>query len=204
MVKQIAFIFIIFNFPGLVFAESISMLKAGYFECDEQDILEIVDLDEPEFRTKIFSKIFQGICSSHKADHVIDEVAEKKSQKGRTYLSYRYKDMWGSVTEGTHYTLPDFITTLKDLVECRKGTYTLVIDNKHTKMAECTEGGIVDLRKEDEGWHRVTAGIFSIDRRFDDIKDNLVGNDIQRALTEGCKGVDYLNLKFMNVPNKGN
>jgi hypothetical protein len=161
----------------------------------EKDVIELADASRSGYvlRELIGQKISSGICTppypvNKKAGMVVKKLTPKKQVP---YYCFREEIEKGKFSEIESCVLERFITTFRNVVAQRTGSYTVKRQSGNFYRVECSEGGIVTLEQRGEEIYRI-SDTFQLTMAMPSTQAVYAGKDINRAIQDGCKGVDYL------------
>jgi hypothetical protein len=179
--------------------EPLYMLKFNWMKCsNEQDVIDLANvLYKTEWMKTVSAKIITGACTKPSMwIERVTSVTEKRTPTGRTYYCFDLLELVQSpgllefkAVPGEHLCIPPYMLTTVDAeLSSRTGDFDIIYDEEMWAAASCIEGGRVQLRKESGALFRTAQYLPWKSPKF--VFDVPAGQDVSKALREGCKGVD--------------
>lgn len=206
MIRQLNIFFLVALYAGVALpqTEPTYVLKHGWMQCDdERDVIDIADASSTgtEWFKTIWEKVVKGACTGGmKFPQRVTSVMEKRTPADHTYYCFNLLEQGElspsgdghifQVAIGEHLCAPaNMVTTVDAELAARTGDFDVVADYDVFVSATCREGGLVKVRKNDDGaWFRTSLG-FPWKRPYF-IEDVPAGQDRSKAIRDGCKGAD--------------
>jgi len=163
------------------------VLKAQGLYCPakyKESIEEIADANnERSLKRAVGAAVMSGECINSGIDVpvFIENVTQEKTRHGSPYFCY--------VRLGEHCRSCSTTSSVKTLAQIqseRTGDFNIVTDNDKLLFAKCKEGGQVYIEKGVQ-WRRRAQVIFGLE----DPTGRAVAHDQERAVRDGCKGLDF-------------
>lgn len=165
------------------------VLKAHGIYCDAkytESIEEIADANsDRSLKRAVGAAVMSGECIASAIDvpALIDKVSKKNTPRGALYYCY-------TLQEENERQCSDSasITTVAQLQGTRTGDFDVLVDNDKVLVAHCAEDGRVFIEKGAQ-WRR-TSTVFYAGIGQPPLA-HIVSQDKERAVRDGCRGLDF-------------
>jgi hypothetical protein len=161
----------------------------------ERDIADLANVNNSghSVRRLIRQKVDAGRCNTpamlnKKAGIVVERLTPEKRAP---YYCFTEEVEPGVFTKNYTCVLDRFIMPIKDYVASRNGNYRIKNQGANYYRAQCAEGGEITIEKRGSEYYRISDAL----QLTTDVKVpalTAAGSDLEKALRDGCRGVDFL------------
>ncbi|HVK55921.1 MAG TPA: hypothetical protein VM532_12940 [Burkholderiales bacterium] len=173
-------------------AETYVAVNAVYCP-SEEDVVEMAEARQGQILNSLMTqKVESGRCTASGSNKKIGLLIKRLTPRKKIPY-YCFKEALGGGALGDRYlcVLQKNIVPLQQVVARRTGVYTSTKPAGNFQKVECAEGGTVTIERRGEEYYRISDAL-----QFADTPPNPLpthaGSNLERAIIDGCKGVDYL------------
>ena len=173
--------------------EPSTFVKPGQLQCvaslgkSLEQVLDAPDATESMHLAR--AAVMRGQCLVGPEAQVVDDLEERVTPANRPYICFHALFLNEKPKNPLRMCSPAVaVTTIASARAQRTGDFKITTISPHITVAECTEGGVVALKKTGSGWIRLATQVFP-----QSVEPTQLAAPLARdqSLRQGCKGDDY-------------